>query len=567
MFAWFRNLRLRWKILFAPAFLILVLIGLGAYALQMLRTNQASAEALMSGPVLQAEIVADFSAAVWTAQARLYRLTATAANETDQKKIKTLAAQTSSTLAEVTEKLKAFDAVKTWGGKTVANLEKLKAAVASYVTHARSAIEMTDGEAGAALMFMTSAERSFAQIEKLTDEMIEASKDFRDREIARANAKLDEQGFVLVGVILVAVLVGILVSFLVSMGIARPVVKIADVIKHIARGDLNVVVPDTNRRDEIGIIAAAVQVFKENMTETEHLRADQVKAAERAEADKKATMHKLADEFQAAVGNIVDTVATSATELEATADTLMKTAEVTQRHSSVAASTSEEASANVQSVATATEEMTVTVHEIARQMGESSRIAGEAVMQAEKTDVRVTELSQAASHIGEVVKLITAIAGQTNLLALNATIEAARAGEAGKGFAVVAHEVKALASQTAKAAEDIAAQISGMQAVTRDSVAAIKDIGATIRKISSIASTISTRVEEQGVATQEIARNVHQAAQGTAHVAANIMDVSRGAGETEAASTQVLSSAQSLSHESSRLKLTLDKFLTKVRAA
>jgi methyl-accepting chemotaxis protein len=397
--------------------------------------------------------------------------------------------------------------------------------------------------------------------------MIEASKDFRDREIARANAKLDEQGFVLVGIILVAVGIGILVSFIVSMGIARPVVNIANVIKHLAQGDLNVVVPDTNRRDEIGNIAAAVHVFKENMTETEYLRAGQAEAAKRAEADKKATMHKLADEFQSAVGNVMNRVAASATELEATASILMKTAESTQRHSSVVASTSEQASANVQSVATATEEMTVATRDIAREMAESSQVAGEAVAQADKTDVRVTELSQAASHIGEVVKLITVIARQTNLLALNATIEAARAGEAGKGFAIVAHEVKALASQTAKAAEEIGAHISGMQVATRDSVTAIRDIGATIRKISQISSMISTRVEEQDVATQEIARNVYQAAQGTAHVATNILDVSRGAGETEAASNQVLSSAKLMSHESNDLKIKVEKFLTAVRAA
>jgi methyl-accepting chemotaxis protein len=567
MIAWFHNLRLRWKILLAPAFLILVLIGLSTYGLQILRANQASAEALMSGPVLQAEIIGDFSTAVWTAQASLYRLTATAANETDQNKIKAVAAQTSSTLAEIAGKLKTFEVVKTWEKKTATNIEKLKTATAGYLKQAKTAVEMADGEAGAALMFMTSAERIFAEIEKLTNEMTEVSKDFRDREIARANAKLEEQGLVLAGAGLVAVLIGCLVSFFVSMGIARPVVKMAEVIKHIAGGDLHAVVPATNRRDEIGIIAAAVQVFKENMAETEHLRAGQVEATKRAEVEKNETMHKLADEFQAAVGTIIDTVAVSATELEATANALMKTAETAQRLSNAVASSSEQAAANVQSVASATEEMNASVHAIGRQAQESSRIAGEAVMQAEKTDARVTELSQAASHIGEVVKLITDIAGQTNLLALNATIEAARAGEAGKGFAVVAHEVKALASQTTKAADNIAAQISEMQVVTQDSVTVIKDIGATIRKISEIATTIAAQVEEQSSTNQEIARNLFQAAQGTAHVAADITDVSRGSGETEHASTQVLSSAQSLSLESNRLKIAVEKFLTTVRAA
>jgi methyl-accepting chemotaxis protein len=561
------DLSFRWKILLAPAFLMLVLMGLGAYALQMLRINQAGTEALMSGPVLQAEIVADFSTALWTAQARLYRLTATAANETDQKKIKAMAAETSSTLAEVVEKLKAFDAVKTWEGSTAANLDELRTATTTYLKHAKAAIEMTDGEVGAALMFMTSAERSFAVIEKLTDKMTVVSKDFRDREIARSNIKLDEQALLLAGVGLVAILIGCVVSFFVSAGIARPVVKVAAVIKQIAEGNLNVSVPAADRRDEIGIIAAAVQVFKENMTETERLRSDQVEADKRAEAEKKASMHTMADEFQSAVGSIVDMIAVSAAELEATASMLMNTAETTQRLSGAVASTSEKASVNSHSVAAAAEEMSTSVNEIARQVEESSRIAGEAVMQAEKTDVRVTELSQAASHVSEVVKLITAIAGQTNLLALNATIEAARAGEAGKGFAVVAHEVKALASQTAKAAEDITVQISGMQAVTKDSIVAIKDIGATIRKISEIATMIAAQVEEQSSANKQITHNVFQVAQSAAHVSADIADVNRDAGETQAASIQVLSSAKSLTQESNNLKIAVEKFLTTVRAA
>jgi methyl-accepting chemotaxis protein len=207
------------------------------------------------------------------------------------------------------------------------------------------------------------------------------------------------------------------------------------------------------------------------------------------------------------------------------------------------------------------------VGEIARQVQESSSIAREAVVQAERTDGRITALSQAAGRIGDVVKLITAIAEQTNLLALNATIEAARAGEAGRGFAVVASEVKALAAQTAKATDEIGTQIAGMQTATQDSVAAIKEIGTTIGRIAQIASTIAGTVEEQGATTQEIARSVHLAAQGTSRVAANIGDVTKGAGETGSASSQVLSSAQALSSEGSKLKVEVARFLTTVRAA
>jgi methyl-accepting chemotaxis protein len=288
---------------------------------------------------------------------------------------------------------------------------------------------------------------------------------------------------------------------------------------------------------------------------------------ERQTAEFQTNMNKIADDFEATVGNIIGTVSSASTELEATATSLTKTAAMTEQLSTSVAGASEEASSNVQSVATASEELASSVSEISRQVLESSRIAGSAVDQAGKADGRIAELSQAANRIGEVVKLITAIAEQTNLLALNATIEAARAGDAGRGFAVVAQEVKALAAQTAKATDEIGTQIGGMQTATADSVVAIKEVSDTIRRISDISSAIAAAVEEQGAATQEISRNVQQAAQGTSEVASNIVDVNRGASETGSASAQVLSSAQSLANESNRLKLEVGRFLDTVRAA
>jgi Methyl-accepting chemotaxis protein (MCP) signalling domain len=282
---------------------------------------------------------------------------------------------------------------------------------------------------------------------------------------------------------------------------------------------------------------------------------------------RKMAMRSLADTFESTIGTIVGTVSSASTELEAAATTLTQTAETTQQLTAIVASASEEASSNVQSVASASEQLAGSVNEIGRQVQESSRIANEAVEQAKTTDARIVVLSQAANRIGAVVKLITAIAEQTNLLALNATIEAARAGEAGRGFAVVASEVKSLANQTAKATDEIGNHIAAIQAATSESVVAIKEIGTTINRISEIAGAIAAAVEEQGSATQEIARNVQEAAQGTTQVATNISDVNRGAGETGAASGQVLLSARELSNEGSRLKIEVDKFLVTVRAA
>ena len=357
------------------------------------------------------------------------------------------------------------------------------------------------------------------------------------------------------------------IALLTSRSIAVPVRGMTAAMGKLAGGDTSMAIPCVGRTDEVGEMANAVQVFKENMIEAEHLRAEQAQADARAAAQRKADMHQLAGQFQDAVGEIVKTLSSSSTELEAAARTLSKSAEKTRELSSVVSAASEEASTNVQSVASATEEMSSSVTEISRQVQDAARIAGAAVQQAQRTNDRVNKLSQAATRIGDVVELINTIAGQTNLLALNATIEAARAGEAGRGFAVVASEVKALAQQTAKATGEIGHQIADIQAATQESVVAIKEISGTIGRISEISSAIASAVEEQGAATQEIARNIQQAAQGTDQVAANIGDVKDGAAETGSASTQVLASAQMLSKDSSRLHSEVEQFLNTVRAA
>ncbi|WP_420132467.1 methyl-accepting chemotaxis protein [Rhodopseudomonas sp.] len=365
-------------------------------------------------------------------------------------------------------------------------------------------------------------------------------------------------------VMLVVIVAGLL--FL-GRAVTRGIVDMTSAMGLLAQNDLTVDVPHANRRDEIGKMAMAVQVFKDNAIRVRQLEAEQ-QAAERRQAEqRKAEMMKMANGFEAAVGEIVNTVSSASTELEASATTLTLSADRAQHLSSTVAAASEEASTNVQSVASATEELSSSIGEISRQVQDSARIAADAVNQARTTDDRVSELSKAATRIGDIIELINTIAGQTNLLALNATIEAARAGEAGRGFAVVASEVKALAEQTAKATGEISQQISGIQSATNESVTAIKQITGTIEQLSEIASTIAAAVEEQGAATQEISRNVQQAAQGTQQVSSNVIDVQRGATETGSASSQVLSSAQSLAKESTRLRTEVGLFLDTVRAA
>jgi methyl-accepting chemotaxis protein len=356
-------------------------------------------------------------------------------------------------------------------------------------------------------------------------------------------------------------------SFLIGQSVSKALSAMVRAMSRLAAGDLETAVPSLGRKDEVGEMAGAVEVFKLNMVEAERLRAEQLETERRAAERRKADMCELAAAFEGAVGEIVETVSSAATELEASADTLKNAAERSNQLATAVAAASEEASTNVQSVSSASEELTSSVSEISRQVQVSSQVAQEAVGQAQKTNDRVSELSKAASRIGDVVELINTIAGQTNLLALNATIEAARAGEAGRGFAVVAAEVKALAEQTAKATGEISQQISGIQAATQDSVGAIKEIGDTIGRMSEISSTIAAAVEEQGAATQEISRNIQHAAQGTSQVSANITDVQQSATETGSASAQVHSAAKSLSGESNRLKLEVAKFLDSVRAA
>jgi methyl-accepting chemotaxis protein len=380
----------------------------------------------------------------------------------------------------------------------------------------------------------------------------------------KAEAVHSQSIAMIAGAVLAVSLLGIWIAF---AGIITPLRRLTASMDRLAAGQLDTAVPGTTRRDEVGTMAVTVESFRQSLRQVEQLKADQEAAKLQAEADKRAAMNALADRFQASVGHVVESLSSASTELTSAAGSMAAIADETSRQATTVASASEQATTNVQTVASAAEELSSSVAEISRQVSQSTQIAGQAMTEIDQTNKSVQGLTASVARISEVVRLISEIASQTNLLALNATIEAARAGDAGKGFAVVASEVKHLATQTARATEDISGRIGEIQSATGQSVAAIERINAVIQQINEISMAIASAVEEQGAATQEIARNVAQAADGTQLVSSNILQVTQASAETGTAAGQVQSTSAAVAQQAEGLRGEVASFLQQVRAA
>jgi methyl-accepting chemotaxis protein len=445
-------------------------------------------------------------------------------------------------------------------------LDSVRLAFKDYSSALRIVIDMGSGDSGTALMFMSDADTKFAALDMRLNEMHELQKRLGRATFDAATTTAARTERLFVGLLIGAVILAVVVTLLVSRMIARPIVGMTEVMTSLSAGNKNVDVPETSRRDEIGRMAAAVLVFKENMARADALSAEQARER-RIKEDRAQRLETSARNFDQNVSDVVRAVSEATEKLQSSAHSMSAMANEATQRATVVARASEEASENVQTVAAAAEELSASINEIGQHVRNSSTIAQQAVSDAENTNIAMENLAETAHRIGDIVKLINHIAGQTNLLALNATIEAARAGDAGRGFAVVASEVKSLATQTSKATDDIAAQVAAIQAATENSVAAIKGIGATIRQVSEISVSISSAVEQQGAATKGIACNVQQAATGTYDVSANIAGVSAAACNTGDAAEAVLNSSRGMAQQAEMLRGEVDRFLAEIRAA
>jgi methyl-accepting chemotaxis protein len=562
----FADLSIRSKVLSVPGAMVVLLLGLAAYAFALLGGNETKIHALNDGVLKPADTISEFSSQAQRSISTLYRLTSTAANETDEQKLEKMAKAVGESLDRLAAGLGGVKAAAEGVGIAPDKIAALEAGFAAYTKASKFVVDMATSDASAALTFMTGAERKFGDVEKMLDEIDAALGAKRNTTLDSIYAGMTDGRAIFVAVSLAIAALALAVSFFISRIISRPIVEMTASLGRIAEKDYTAAIPALGQKDEIGRMAAAVNVLKDRSIEADRLDSERRQASEAAETRAR-RLAELTQVFEMGIGGIVKGVANGSTELRANAQALASTAQQTNQQCQVVASASEQATGNAQTVSAAAEELTTSIAEISRQVAHSAQITQKAVEEASHTNATVKGLAEAAQKIGQVVTMINEIAAQTNLLALNATIEAARAGEAGKGFAVVASEVKSLANQTAKATEEIGSQIAAIQQVSGQAATAIGGIANTIGDINKIATTIASAVEEQGAATQEIARNVQAAASRTQEVSSNIGGVTQAASKTGDAASVLLDAAGGLAKQSEDLRHHVDQFLAGVRTA
>jgi len=556
------NLSIKAKILAAFSVVLVIASILGVFSISRLAAVNDAADELGTNSLPSVDVVhsLNFFAARLRAYEALHALHETPADKKeDETAIADLKQKFESHLAEYKKLVSSPEEEQLFG--------RIEQDWKAYIDLEAKLFEMSyRNDAGTAVYFTKVTRPAFLELSKHLGEAVEMNV-----ESGKDAARLGEEVYSsarlwIVVTLIVTAAICVLVGLAIVMSVSTPIAAMTAAMRRLADHDLSTEIVGIGRRDEIGSMAGAVQVFKDNMIKADELSAQQAKENEAKQA-RAARLEALTKNFETKVGALVQSLSAAATEMESTASSMTSLAEQGNSKAMTVAAASEQTSANVQTVATATEELSASIQEISSQVANSARIANKAVDDARATDAVVQELAVGAQKIGEIVQLINDIASQTNLLALNATIEAARAGEAGKGFAVVASEVKSLATQTAKATEEISGQIAQIQDATGQAVAAIKGIGTTIQEMSEIAGAIAAAVEEQGAATLEISRNVQQAARGTEEVSESIVEVKQAATDTGAASAQVLGAAGELARNSNDLNHEVDNFLAGVKAA